>query len=88
MFEVSLGQRVLFQPAVGEDHVKVIALGAQLDLRGFLVATDVVEQDRKSQQHAQADQLDAVFAKFGELVFGNIATMTAHQQREHLLVFT
>ena len=87
MLEVGLGQRVLFQPAFGEDHLKVIALGAQLHLRGFLVTTDVVEQDRKAQQHAQANQLDAVFAKFGELVFRNVATMAAHQQREHQLVF-
>ena len=85
LLEVGLGQRVLFQPAFGEDHFKVIALGAQLDLRGFLVATDVVEQDRKAQQHAQADQLDAVVAEFGELVLGDIAAMAAYQQREHLL---
>jgi hypothetical protein len=53
----------------------------------LLGAADVVEQDREAQQHAQANQLDAVVAEIGELVLGNVAAVAAHQQREHLLVF-
>ncbi|MNH14792.1 hypothetical protein D3C79_743900 [compost metagenome] len=59
----------------------------QGDRRHLLGATDVVEQDRKAQQHAQANQLGAFFAELGKLVFGDIAAVAAHQQCKHLLVF-
>ena len=85
--KVGLSQLVFIQPVLREFHVEGVAFGMQRHLWHRLGATDVVEQDREAQQHAQADQLVAVVTELGELVLGDVAAVAAHQQSEHLLVF-